>query len=814
MPKEVFEYKNFRGGIRQDIQNLDIPIEDGYLLQAVNFHYGGSSDGSYSPLGDNYSLKSVYTSDIAHQSDATVEGATGYIDTPTTHGGTGSDGSTNYTMHGVNPGNGLFFFSSDWDTNSGTFANCSDTGAGDNFLVARTDNDAILIYSYAVDKWFAKFEYAFNSGHSLPLNVDSAGNFTCWVPDGALRVCGSNTNGSTDDGSVHWFGYIKRDCFGITDFRDDWYGTLNYISYPLGTCKAVASGTFDAYASGDYPTNGAGINVEIAEISAQAGEGGWMAGTYDLAFSHLYDNVGFLGQESALSIPTSNNTFTIADDNAVIVVKVGLKAQKDTGGGSATPSDTPARMAGLRIYYRLNTGDEWNLLVDGDIVNGIRGDMFSDYSIENGKGWRDQDPTNVTYYMSEVNITNPSPDTFATINGFSSSETNYHLQQMTPQGGAMANPVQDSTVLNGRVFVGAYLRKIAGQYHVWGDRVMYSEVGRPDMAPDSNVLDILPSDGDVITGLTSYDDNLLVFKKKLMIVVNIADVEPSGWYIVSKNVGMGIQQKYSYYETDKGIIWASDKGVYLFDGELQHLSENITPLWNNFNNGTTNIMWVPSDEEVFFFKNPTATGADTYPVATANGQSLIYNFKNNSWTGLHTADVCAIRHYNCSNFVLDHNQDVVYLIALDATHAYTKIITKGKMSSNATTGKLVFPETDFGNRFSLKKIYHIAITHSSEGLADEDVLYYTIDGQYDTAPVKFGDNHDFPNNSTSTGYGMDYTKTIITPAIPLVCYTFQPIISITTGATIIKDISISYRTLHKVHKNKVWTSGDQTIHAT
>ena len=809
MPKEVLEYKNFRGGVKQDIQNLDIPIEDGYLLQAVNFHYGGSSDGSYSPLGDNYSLKSVYTSDVAHPSDVTADGLTGYIDTPSAHGGTGANTSTNYTMHGVNPGNGLFFFSSDWDTNSGTFANCSDTGAGDNFLVARTDNDSLVIYSYEQDRWFAKFLYNFDSSGVLPLNIDEVGNFTCWVPDGALRISGSNTNGSTLRGSVHWLGYIKRDCFGITDFRDDWHGSYNYIAYPLGTCQSVASGTFDVYASGDYPTYGNGINVEIAEISAQAGEGSWTAGTYELAFSHIYDNVGFLGQESALNVPASNNSFTIANDSAVIVVKVGLTAMKDAGG---IVTDTPARMAGLRIYYRLNTGDEWSLLIDGDIVNGIRGDMFSDYSIENGKGWIDQNPTNTTHYMAEVNITNPSPDTFTTINGFSSSETNYHLQQMTPKGGETANPVQDVTVLNGRVFAGGVLRKIAGQYHVWGDRVMYSEAGRPDMAPDSNFLDILPSDGDVITGITSYDDNLLVFKKKLMIVINVSDIEPSGWHIVSKNIGMGIQQKYSYYETDRGIIWASDKGVYLFDGKLNHLSANITPLWNNFNNGTTNIMWIPSDEEVFFFKNPAATGSDTYPVATANGQSLTYNFKNDSWTGLHTADIAAIRHYNCSNFVLDHNQDVVYIIALDATHAYTKIITKGKMSSDTITGKLVFPETDFGDRLRLKKIYHIAVTHSSEGLSDEDVLYYTIDGQYDTTPVKFGDNHDFPNNSTSTGYGMDYTRTIITPASPLKCYTFQPIISIGNGAIIVKDISISYRTLNKVHKNKVWTSGDQTIH--
>ena len=210
-----------------------------------------------------------------------------------------------------------------------------------------------------------------------------------------------------------------------------------------------------------------------------------------------------------------------------------MQAEAYAGGVTATP----ARGAGIRVYYRLNSSDEWSLLVDGDICDGIRGDMYSDY-----QAWSDQDSggTSDTYYMAQVDITNPSADTFTTINGFSSSEPNYHMQQHYTK--LTANSYLDATVVNGRVFIGNFTRSMEGQSRTWGDRVLFSEAGRPDIAPDSNILDIVPADGDEITGLTSFADKLIVFKKKQVIIVDVSDIEPSGWFMESKNPDVGIEE--------------------------------------------------------------------------------------------------------------------------------------------------------------------------------------------------------------------------------------------------------------------------------
>ena len=994
MPKEVLEYKNLNKGVRQDLGFTDIPTEDGYVLKAINLHYGGSTRSGidaeqefYNQDADNYALKPLPTGMNAHPANATSNGsghaseASGYIDPPASvHEGSGASSSTNYVFHNVEPGYGLFYFSSDWSTGGADFLGASLTGS--NFLVARAYNqnsskNQLLIYSYEDDEWYSTFHRAKGANSTAKFEMPIAGSFCGIVPDGNLRICGNHKGTSASNsyeiagGNMpQWFGYVKRNCFeplssnALRSF-DGWYMDKNDFAI-YGTPKGVVANTFDSFHSGDYPANGMGIHLEVEEISAQAGEGGWMAGTYETAFCWLYDKSGFLGQETSLIIPTSNHQFTISNDSSVIVAKIGMQAEANAGGVTATP----ARGAGIRVYYRLNSSDEWSLLVDGDICDGIRGDMYSDY-----QAWSDQDSggTSDTYYMAQVDITNPSADTFTTINGFSSSEPNYHMQQHYTK--LTANSYLDATVVNGRVFIGNFTRSMEGQSRTWGDRVLFSEAGRPDIAPDSNILDIVPADGDEITGLTSFADKLIVFKKKQVIIVDVSDIEPSGWFMESKNPDVGIEEAYSYKDTAFGVVWSSRSGAYLFDGkEITNLSGSVFPMWKNFvetwsygdeliTNGTmeadanwndvtigagesqtrssthahsgtysrkvvstggagtqsdsftvtqgktyyvegwvkvtatddsqvkmddnslisigttaenpvitavqdwtklstyakchtsgseeikfisqaahtfyvddvsvkeatrvnkTILRWMPQEQEMHFFKSPEKTGtwASNGADNMESAKSVIYNFKNKSWTGMHTYDMRGTSHYdfyNCSNFINDHNGDAIWIKSSSATKAFIAHLKNGDNSTLSSSSELHLPETDFGDRFKRKKIYAIAVTHSSYNADSEaDIVFYRKNGSHNATPTVFATSvgHNFSDVNINESYaqtGGDYNKTILKAGTPISCYTFQPIIKTTEGVISVKDVAIYYRVLGKVESDAPKGTGDSVVQVT
>ena len=945
MPKQSITYKNFASGVKFDVSKANLSIDEGELAYAQNVHYGGSADGDYDVFGDNTALKGIPDLGSAHPSDVTGEGLTGYLDAPNGYGGTSSTSSSNFTFGDLNPGQGLYFFSSDWDftVGSNTLADGSDssiyyddsssTSGGDNFILALsyfkedgdTDyNGVCLLYSYGQDAWYAKFRDVTagnweTTAYAQALPIDSpipsasnrTANFTCWNPDGAVRISGGyfGISSSQLNTYVHWLGYVKRDSFGISNYSHSWFTGKNQL--PAPTSARVVADLFDGYATGDYDSD---INLEIDSGAEDSGD--WQDGTYEIAVSYLYDNVGFLAQESKLYVPSANNSFT-TNANSTLTIKAGIRA-RDTTDQYPTLN---ARVAGFRVYYREEDSDEWQLLVDGSMVSGIRFDMYSDYA-----PWVDANSSALEEFLATATSTGPAVDDFESINGFQSSEQDYHIQSHDTSA-----TIDDTAIVNGRVFYSGVFRKVGAQLKIWGDRVFYSFPGKPDMCPGGNFLDIIPLDGDSITGMASYKDQLIVFKRKSMYVVNVADIEVSNWYLESKHLGLGIAVRSAYYETDKGVVWASDKGAFLWNEDgMSEISQGIRALWKNFNINKCNIMWMPDTEEIWFFKSLDGTHSTDSATPDADSgylNSLIYNLRLESWTGENNADVFTIgvalpevtdidvnsggtvstgeyfiiydadgkntvqyridsesvpsvpgvdevtnvlvaikstddaktvasrtavaitdalkitgsvrdekvvatddsnaartsasdnntdfvvntaqpgttgsNNKSISNFVVDHNRYPVYMIREIAgdwdSHttdkAYMKEIQPGLSLPANISGDIRYAETDFGDRMKLKRIYSIAVTHSTNSLSDENVLKYTKNGRTLTADIgTFGTSQAFPDANDFT---VDYKRTMIKPASPIDCYTFQPIIKWTNGSTVIKDITIYYRVLKK-----------------
>ena len=195
--------------------------------------------------------------------------------------------------------------------------------------------------------------------------------------------------------------------------------------------------------------------------------GGWEAGSYEFCHTviDLQDNETLpQAPQSTLFPITSGAYFT----------NVGFRV-KDT-----SFSDRKNEK-GVRIYTRKKDGNgRWILFLDVDYQRGVRTNLFEDYT---ELTVADTDFMQVV----DIDIVNPSLDTYESINGYSQDEENIDFGT---KGGFKA-----ATVCARRAWV-ANVRK---DDKVYDDRVYYSPVYRFATFPDSYFLDIRISDGDSFT---------------------------------------------------------------------------------------------------------------------------------------------------------------------------------------------------------------------------------------------------------------------------------------------------------------------------
>ena len=224
------------------------------------------------------------------------------------------------------------------------------------------------------------------------------------------------------------------------------------------------------------------------------------------------------------------------------------------------------RITGGRIYTRLkDTDDDLIMLADIDIVKGVRMSLDGDH-----KAWSYQ--SGYGYYVvgpSTGNSTNPNLDTYTTINGFSPDVKFLGI-------GGTNEGYKASVVAGRRVFVANVKTKSSsGALKKFGDRIMYSEIGKFDTFLEHNFIDVSKGDYGEYTALESYADRLLAFKQNLVHIINISSPSISNWYLEDTFQYYGVKYHYSVAKTTKGVAWASDDGCYFYDGKEVKKSEAI-----------------------------------------------------------------------------------------------------------------------------------------------------------------------------------------------------------------------------------------------
>ena len=586
--------------------------------------------------------------------------------------------------------------------------------------------------------------------------------YSFYVVDNAVRTSDSSTN--IEGQSVRWYGYINRHHFrGVqhsgTDIASSktlfkgWFEKDNLLSPPTDT-RSTTSNT--------YPSSDKGFSIDYD--STNTNNASFLeTKTWDIALSFIYDG----NQESLLKVPTSNNTFTTVQGNDL---RLRVMAKITNG--------YDARISGGRMYCKPNGDDKepWTLLCDIDLVSGVSASVNGEKS-----GWTAASAT--TFYV-DITLLSMNIDSYESINGYSPDVKSNSI-------GEQGEGWKSGTITNRRAFVANV--KIKNTYDenitAYGDRIMFSLPNRFDTFPSFNFIDVVKGDAENYVKLASYADRLIALKQNSVQIVNVSSPSESNWFLESDIKSNGVQNPAAVFRSDKGILWANEKGFFIYNGS------KIINLIDNKINQTDWSSFITSSSLVGYdgHSNMAMVIRRSDSSASNQGDAYIYDFKTFSWS-FHT-DLLTASAGEYTNFITDYNGDLVVGVQNSSNIEIKKFSYDTVAAVSADAVKIRTRDIDFGTPNLLKKIYSVTVTYKSDAAQ--------------TTPVSVAvDNSG--SFTTLTGNFVDTAgKDKILRAVPSSIFTCQSLmieIKNNTNSTVaddsglqINDITIEYRLLRNAN---------------
>ncbi len=552
---------------------------------------------------------------------------------------------------------------------------------------------------------------------TIVTDTDSAPQFVYYYTGGVLRVAdGNHSNLSTPK----WFGHIEREQFVVGDtvgttVSANMYAEDNTLS-PPSDCDRTASSSLDG-ADEYLPTGGTGWGLCV-ETSTEDGE--WEGKSYEFGGTFIYDG----NQESLITL-FSGGAFNHSEGK-----KFNVNVYANTVGSSAN-GDYPKRVSGGRIYIRESgSNEEWILFIDIDIKNGARAslnDIFSNWNADGTGEFRISATT--THGDFDLQSSKPNLDSYESLNGFAPSTKQIAF-------GQLGSGYKTAVIGGNRAFVAnvKYDDGSAGATDVntifphFGDRIMFSQIGKYDTFPEFNKLDVTKGDGEDYTCLAYYSDRLLAFKQRTLQILNIASPSPSGWFLEKTVPYAGVEYTYSVANTEFGVVWGNKNGAYLFngtdvvnitDGRIADTGQSVLSgtEWSNFTNPV--VGYIAEIKQAIFIDQ--AQDAE---------DAFYYDFRYRSWyfgkdaaPNANNAALSSGTTYDAhiSNMVNDSSGRLI--VAYDTDDVDVNGAGTGKVivtqHQTAEQGhkyyRLQTPDLDFGKPGNKKKIYALYINYRHSG---------------------------------------------------------------------------------------------------
>ena len=543
------------------------------------------------------------------------------------------------------------------------------------------------------------------------------------------------------------------------------------------------------YADEDTPiiNRGVGFNIGLDDGNA-AGE--WEAGIYEFHQTFIYD-----GNQESIPVQMGNGASTIAafthTTSGNVAFQVSVYADVAYSG----------RISGGRIYTRLSgSDDDLTLLVDIDIVKGIKTTLDGEYTVwsyQSGKGYYVEAP-------ATGNAMKPNLDTYNTINGYPPD-----IKFMSIGG---KNELYKTSVVAGRRTFIANVKTFGftGELEKFGDRLMYSEVGKFDTFLPHNFIDVSKGDYGEYTALESFADRLLAFKHNLVHIINISNPNPANWYLEETVKHYGVKFHFSVTKTEFGIAWANEAGCFLYDGSrVRNLTERKLGVginhssdassWYLIGRGSANakdsmVGYDPMSNSLIIMRSPR-------DASTNSNQAYIYDFDSGGWA-YNTNIFTDSEHI--TNFAIDWNNNLIVGKNVSGDTSDVNFFKYLPISSAASGQEFRTRDIDFGQPGVRKKIYKVTMTYRSTAEQNTPLYYETNGGQdWDTAFAS-GSGVLPQGNTGGAGYlestsdgGSQWGTAVFTPSSPVECNSIAFKLDLpSSGKFEVNDMTIEYRTLN------------------
>ena len=535
---------------------------------------------------------------------------------------------------------------------------------------------------------------------------------------------------------------------GATDFDARITGARIYWKYYDEVEEKIAEGEWNLFVDCDF-TGGLVIedtDVDNTQTTVDTANDG-TTDTSDLA----------VGMEVASSLGGVHIGTKVASITDVDTFEM-------TNAGTASPTNT-------NLTFR-RSGKQF----------GIRGKLSDEYTMWTLNAAGD--------YTATILLQDPSIDTYATINGYSSNEGKLYI-------GDSADGYKAAVFANRRMFVaGVKMTFEDGVQRQKLDRIMYSPVNKPDVFPLSNYVDVVQGDAEPYIKLEYVGNKLFAFKSDNLYVINIGNANPAGWYLESTHKGMGVMSSGAVFKTDFGLVWANPNGLYVYQsgGGIAELTEDKVlsgyktdsygvSSWGKLITAGTIVGYDKKEKEIVVVLNSGSATVDE-DFGGNGADVVVYDLETKSFffgkERLLSAGVA-------SNFDYDWNGDLIY-----ASETDNSVTIKAWQSDDQTSTAFLYQtkDFDFGTPARYKKIYAVYITYKhSHATAAANFVKYVQDGGTSFILTNLS------NNSLDQATIFEIAK--VTFDTPLKCQSIALQLNGGVNATKIEinDIGIEYRLL-------------------
>ena len=535
-------------------------------------------------------------------------------------------------------------------------------------------------------------------------SIKVANDATDWSLNGGVFDTTGYYDGSRLVGGTSCFERLKVDKLDIRyttkNFIDDAISNLGPNQYSIGSKKGVQA------------------NFAFGQLDDAFG---WGNRIFKLAAT----NVNRFGEESSFQPGVEDIGKNLEGGSDV---KLG-EAPSITVGMTASQLSDPY-INQTKFYMRDNESDIWYLQFH---IDHKKKRMYSSTSAISVSG-RLLPNSNIFEWTLEK-------DNFKNFNEVNS----YEAETMIPQEDGERNSnliaqYKASVVANNRLYAG----NIKQNETVYADRMIKSPIGKYNILPASNFIDVAINDGDEITALAYYKDKILQFKKRKVFVINI-----SGDYEFLEDTfdNVGVVSTCSVTKTPYGIVWANKTGCYLYDGsQMANLIKNKIPPESDYSQIGYNY-WLASlasvstegDCVVGYMQSRDSLlikwGANDVADGGGIPDSVTYHFPTQSWmfgfksiAGHSTVGSTGA----ISNMITNKDGDILYYRFRNGEVSGTsvngiKIWNNPSLRDSTGFKTFYFTTKDFtfGNILNRKKIYKIYITYKTTDGSDSKILIHT-----------------------------------------------------------------------------------------